>query len=150
MSDMHASNGVCAQLYASRARARGEYSVPCVHACSGEQQRAGAAACRRHLLGLGHVAVDAASGELLGLVSWTCANAPADIRRRSGLPMPLGIVVPNRMTFYMDVDCSRIIKADTGHWSRLRKGYYYWACGDIYLGHPIPDNKIPNRKVFVL
>ncbi|XP_048006004.1 uncharacterized protein LOC125241522 [Leguminivora glycinivorella] len=131
LDNMHASNEVCHELYPSGGGGGGAYRVPCAHSCRAAEQRAGSAPCGRLLLGLGHVLVDR-SARLLGLVTWSCANAPTARRRSHDMPLPLGLALPNTKASQLNYDCAIAIRNLKVDYDKLTRGTHKSACDNIY------------------
>ncbi|XP_061718244.1 uncharacterized protein LOC133525852 [Cydia pomonella] len=131
LENMHASNRVCNEIYPT-VRNSNDYWAPCVHSCGPEEHNMNSETCRRYLLGLGHMVVDEQTNELIGIVTWTCANSDRDRLSRQGLPMPLGLAVPNKKTSDKDRNCSINVRDDSTKRSNLTFGYYRTLCVNLY------------------
>ncbi|XP_061718262.1 uncharacterized protein LOC133525867 [Cydia pomonella] len=131
LENMHASNRICNEIY-PMTKNSDDYWAPCVHFCSPEEHDMNSETCRRYLLGLGHMVVDEQTNELIGIVTWTCANSAPDRLSRDRLPMPLGVAVPNRKTLKIDKNCADMLTNDKMPHTQLTRGYYRHLCMDMY------------------
>ncbi|XP_048005838.1 uncharacterized protein LOC125241408 [Leguminivora glycinivorella] len=102
LGEMYGSNSACNRLLPAQTQSQ-DYWAACVHSCRPLEHSREHPPCRRYLLGLGHAVLDD-KNELVGIVTWSCGNEPAALARRGGLPLPLGVAVPDDR-FQRNLEC---------------------------------------------
>ncbi|XP_048004994.1 uncharacterized protein LOC125240888 [Leguminivora glycinivorella] len=125
LGEMYGSNSACNRLLPAQTQSQ-DYWAACVHSCRPHEHSREHPPCRRYLLGLGHAMLDD-KNELVGIVTWSCGNEPAALARRGGLPLPLGVAVPDDR-FQRNLECVEYIIKNNFDVNITVPGFYPSLC----------------------
>ncbi|XP_063633460.1 uncharacterized protein LOC134804361 [Cydia splendana] len=110
LDKMYGNNFLCNQILPMVDNSK-DYWAACVHSCDAEQHTRNDTTCHRYLFGLGHVVLDS-NDQLVGIVTWTCGNKGRDREGRGGLPLPVGVAVPDAR-LNLNLDCADLLRIGT-------------------------------------
>ncbi|XP_048006373.1 uncharacterized protein LOC125241789 isoform X1 [Leguminivora glycinivorella] len=125
LDDMYGSNSVCNQHVPAQKGSQ-DYWAACVHSCQPHQHSSKRPPCLRYLLGLGHAVLDD-KNELVGIVTWSCGNEPTALARRGGLPLPLGVAVPDDR-YQQNLKCAEKVRDNLRDASLYYPGFLQSLC----------------------